>query len=169
MDITSGLAAASNALSIADWLRNVGKNYDAAEYKLKIADLLCALADAKLALNQAKENELAHANEVARLKESFERKGTLVRARHHQYFSDAEGQPTGYPVCPSCLVSGVLVETVPKGNFRSSQCPACDKDFSPITGFRFDPDTGATNTDEEARRKSAADSAKMESFGRQLG
>jgi hypothetical protein len=50
MDIMTGLSAVAQALNVANWLRGIEKEFDAAEFKIKIADLYSALADAKVAL-----------------------------------------------------------------------------------------------------------------------
>lgn len=55
MDIMTGLATASQAIKLANDLRGNGKAMDAAEFKLKIADLTVALSDIKMALSDAKE------------------------------------------------------------------------------------------------------------------
>lgn len=54
MDIVGGLAAASQAISIARELREIDRSVDESVFKLKIADLQVALADAKVALSEAK-------------------------------------------------------------------------------------------------------------------
>jgi len=49
MDIMTGISAVAQALNIVKSLREVEKGFDAAEFKLKIAELNSTLADAKLA------------------------------------------------------------------------------------------------------------------------
>ncbi|SEN79899.1 hypothetical protein SAMN05216227_102531 [Pseudorhodobacter antarcticus] len=55
MDLIQGLAAASAAIGIAKDLREIDRGVDEASYKLKIAELISALADTKIALADAKE------------------------------------------------------------------------------------------------------------------
>jgi hypothetical protein len=54
MDLMSGLAALSSAISIAKDLREIGRTYDEATFKLRMSELQIALADAKVALSDAK-------------------------------------------------------------------------------------------------------------------
>ena len=56
MDIVTGIAAVAQAISIAKDLREMDKEIDRAEFKLKIADLTSALADAKIALVDAQDS-----------------------------------------------------------------------------------------------------------------
>jgi hypothetical protein len=58
VDLVTALATAAQAIKLAQDLRGIDKAIDAAEYKLKIADLTNALSDIKIALTDAKE-ELA--------------------------------------------------------------------------------------------------------------
>lgn len=54
MDIVQGLTAANLALGLVKDLRAIDRSVDEAAFKLKIAELLEALADAKIALSEAK-------------------------------------------------------------------------------------------------------------------
>ena len=55
MDLMTGLAAASQGLSIVKELRDIDQSVDAATFKLKIADLMIALSETKITLADAKE------------------------------------------------------------------------------------------------------------------
>jgi hypothetical protein len=52
VDIMTALATASQAIKLANDLRGIDKAMDAAEFKLKIADLTLALSDIKMALSE---------------------------------------------------------------------------------------------------------------------
>lgn len=54
MDLVGGLTAARLAIDIAKDLRSIDRSVDEATFKLKLADLTSALADAQLALSEAK-------------------------------------------------------------------------------------------------------------------
>ncbi|WP_187430277.1 hypothetical protein ROLI_007780 [Roseobacter fucihabitans] len=54
MNVVEGLTAASLALGLVKDLRDIDRSVDEAEYKLKIAEIIKALADAKIALSDAK-------------------------------------------------------------------------------------------------------------------
>jgi len=50
VDIMTALATASQAIKLTQDLRGIDKAMDAAEFKLKIADLTSVLSDIKMAL-----------------------------------------------------------------------------------------------------------------------
>lgn len=66
MDLVSGLSAASTALGIVKDLREIDRSVDEAGFKLKLAELTEALADARIALSDAK-GEIAEKNSEIRL------------------------------------------------------------------------------------------------------
>ncbi|SHH29941.1 hypothetical protein [Cognatishimia maritima] len=67
MDIMSGLSAASTAIGIAKDLREIDRSVDEASYKLKIAELVSLLADAKLSLSEAKQQVASLEEEILNL------------------------------------------------------------------------------------------------------
>jgi hypothetical protein len=83
MDIMTGLATASQAIKLANELRGIDKAMDAAEFKLKIADLTIALSDIKLALSEAKETISTKDAEITSLKAQFKRNAELVGYDYH--------------------------------------------------------------------------------------
>ena len=54
MDLIGGLSAAKLAIDIAKDLRSIDRSVDEATYKLKLADLSSALAEAQVALSDAR-------------------------------------------------------------------------------------------------------------------
>jgi hypothetical protein len=56
VDFITALATAGQAIKLVQDLRGIDKAVDAAEYKIKIADLTGALADLKHALIEAKDD-----------------------------------------------------------------------------------------------------------------
>jgi hypothetical protein len=68
VDIMTALATATQAIKLAQDLRGIDKAIDAAEFKLKIADLTGALSDIKLALTDAKEELASKQAEIDALK-----------------------------------------------------------------------------------------------------
>ena len=137
MDIVGGIAAASQALGIAKALRGIEKDYDAATYKAQIADLINALTDARIALADAKEVMADRDKEVERLKSNFAVKATLVKADgDYEFFADEDGNPVGYPTCPTCQpVRGLVVQLKQKGHSQSAWCPVCSNSFGPVECF----------------------------------
>ena len=103
MDISSGISAAANAIAIAKTLKSIEASYDHAALKAKIAEIYEGLADAKLALIDAKEAIAGLEKECSRLKSvNSERAGLVTGSGGYRYFAGMNGYPTGYPVCPKC-------------------------------------------------------------------
>jgi hypothetical protein len=69
MDIMTGLSALTQALNVANWLRGIEKEFDAAEFKMKIADLYSSLAEAKMDAKTEMDNKQA---EIAALLDQFQ-------------------------------------------------------------------------------------------------
>jgi hypothetical protein len=137
MDLAAGIAAASNALKIAGTLKDIQKQYDAAEWKSKLAELQSALADTKFALVDARDEIAARDAEIARLKDAFrEREELIVGDGDYKYRIDSQGHMVGYPFCPSCeTLEGRMVQLKQDGGIIAAKCPACHAKFSPVTSY----------------------------------
>jgi hypothetical protein len=110
MDLIQGLAAASAAIGIAKDLREIDRSVDEASYKLKIAELISALADTKIALADAKEKIMPIEAE-------------LVCA-------------TSGDICPLCKIGRLKVQSVTPHDrvgsveFHTSKCDHDDCSYS---------------------------------------
>lgn len=137
MDIASGIAAVTQGLGIAKALRGIEKSYDEATYKAKVAEVIEALTDAKLALAEAKEGMAEKDREIERLKAAFESKAALVGGHGgYSYMTDEGGNPLGYPVCPKCeQVNGRIIQTKEHEHSRKSRCPACGDQYTPVACY----------------------------------
>jgi hypothetical protein len=162
MDIASGIAAVTQGLSIAKALRSIEKTYDEATAKAKIAEIIDALTDAKLALAEAKEGLADRDREIERLRAAFAAQGKLVTGPgDYMYKSDAEGRPLGYPTCPKCqAVDGRIVQLKQNIHYHTGQFPVCESSFRPVTAIlHYTGDTPYTKDNEysdamaEANRK----------------
>lgn len=116
MNISAGIAAVTQAITIAKTLRSIEKSYDEATLKAQLAELVSALADAKLALTEAKESHQKKDKMIAKLKASFEAHGDLITSDGgYKFFVGEDGNPLGYPVCPKCEIDGKLVQLKQNG------------------------------------------------------
>ena len=169
MDLGAGIAAVANGIQITSWLRQVDKNFNSAEFKLKISELADALYDAKEALREAKDKQADDAAEIARLQDSFRKHGELVRGEgNYQYFPQANGKPLGYPICPKCLeVEGRLVEVKQKGVPNMAACPVCSNSYTPVVCY-YDEGSPVRDSKEEARLNTEANTAKIREAGKRL-
>jgi hypothetical protein len=67
VDIPLAITTLTNAIKLASDLRGIEREFDVAEYKLKIADLTTLLADVKIALTDARMEHAAKDAEIERL------------------------------------------------------------------------------------------------------
>lgn len=142
MDIVAGIAAATQGLGILKTVREIDKNFDAATYRSQLADATDALSNAKLALIEAREELAKRDREIERLQSAFEAKGKLVKgAGDYNYFAGENGQPLGFPVCPSCEADGRIIQLKQDGPTEMARCPSCDKSHKPVTCYLPDGDT----------------------------
>jgi hypothetical protein len=123
VDIMTALATASQAIKLANDLRGIDKAIDAAEFKLKIADLTMALSDIKMALTDAKEELAAKQAEVDALRSQFARVSETVEVGGYKYDKDASGKPKGRAYCPVCEQTGVMIHIAQV--LHTQQCPKC--------------------------------------------
>jgi soluble cytochrome b562 len=137
VDIMSALATASQAIKLAQDLRGIDRAIDAAEYKLKIADLTSALSDIKLALTDAKEDLATKDAEINKLKRQFQRLTETVEYQGFKYDKGKDGKPSGAAYCPVCeQKTGLLfhLSWMEGDNF----CPNCKANFSRVHVFGHD-------------------------------
>jgi hypothetical protein len=133
VDIMTALATASQAIKLAQDLRSIDKAMDAAEYKLKIAELSGALSDIKLALVEAKDELASKQSEIDKLKGTFARVQETVEIRGYKYDKNAEGKPTGRAYCPVCEQKGTLMHLSKLGPMQ--QCPSCKAVYQNVTSY----------------------------------
>lgn len=136
MEILAGIAAAKNALDIAKALRGIEKSFDEATLKAQLAELISALADAKMAMVDAKESLAEKDREIEALKISFQTKSGLIRADgDYLYFPGPNDKPLGFPICPSCEADGTIIQLKQNGPANKCQCPKCKTEFCPVTCY----------------------------------
>ncbi|MGB0852185.1 MAG: hypothetical protein ACPGSI_02740 [Pikeienuella sp.] len=124
MDIISGLTAAKLAFDLAKELRGIDASVSEAEFKLKLADLISAQADIKIALSHAK---VALAEKDAQLRDLEDR---LYEATNGQR-------------CPVCRVGRLSVQSTEDHGYNSVQFHqyCCDSDACTHEETRtYDPD-----------------------------
>ena len=102
VDIITALATAGQAIKLAQDLRGIDKAMDAAEYKLKIADLSAALSDIKMALTDAKEELASKDTEIGKLRAQFKLSVDTVEKHGFKYKKGTDGGPRGAAYCPVC-------------------------------------------------------------------
>lgn len=171
MDIVTGLAAVSNGITVAKTMRNIEKNLDVAVMKGQLADITVALSDAKLALVQAKEDIEERNKEIERIRKSLDERSELRQLDGgFQFKIDEQGNPIGYPVCPTCVArESRVIQLVQDGPYRHGVCPNCHTKFPRVT--KYLPRTaGGPETAEQAENEAIANAtARMREENRRRG
>jgi hypothetical protein len=124
----AGLSALSQALSVAKDLREIGRSYDEATFKIRVADIQVALSDAKIALSEANLRIAELEGEISALSD-----GTL---------------------CPVCRSGRLKVRSIEPGmtceaEFHTVRChhEGCDYQTTRI----YNPTEGTYTSEKKAR------------------
>jgi phage-related tail protein len=133
-DVMTALATASQAVKLTQDLRGIDKAMDAAEFKLKIADLSGALSDIRIALADAKEELSSKQSEIDALKKKFARIEDTVQYQGYKYSKAPDGTAKGAPFCPVCeQKQGIMIHIV---DFRNVEnCPSCNSKYKNLRFF----------------------------------
>jgi hypothetical protein len=103
-----------------------------AEIKLKIAELIEALAEAKIQASEVKEVVQEKDQRIAELEKAFELKAKLIRKGDAYYESSERAEPIGSPYCSHCWEvkhSTIHLNHVITGPLDWI-CPACKNTYS---------------------------------------
>jgi hypothetical protein len=126
--IVAGLQAIKTATDIAKGLLATDVGIQKAELKLKIVDLMEALATARVQLLEAEEEIRTLRNQLLHLQAVRQAAPTLVRRDNVYFFSD--GATEEGPFCPRCYEKSktrMPVSVLPPA-FRAAgafECPDC--------------------------------------------
>jgi hypothetical protein len=136
MDWAGALSGIATAAGIAKDLREIDKGLDQAEMKAKLADVISNLADVRFALVDARDEMRARDQEIARLKETFAFKASLVSVRGYKYEAFEDGGPKGTPFCPRCEEnSGRYYRLVRASYSGPLSCPDCKTGYADTTEY----------------------------------
>ncbi len=130
--IVSALSGIKTATDIAKLIKDAGLSLEAADHKLQIAELVGALADAKMALVEIQETINEKDSEINSLKDSLQTKLLLIRHNDSYYEKDENGKASGQPYCSLCLEKNNLnvhINQNPKQR-NMSICPSCKSEFT---------------------------------------
>lgn len=131
MDISAGIAAATQAIGLAKALAETPGIVEKAELKLQIAELYTVLSDTKLALVDAGTHISDRDAEIKRLTELLEHKANIIRVGSAYFETDEDGNPFGDPFCQHCWETKhqlVHIHRSPSSR-RTFTCPSCITDF----------------------------------------
>ena len=128
--ISAALTSIKAATDIAKF-RESDLSLEKAEIKLKLAELVSALADTKMQFAEIQDELIKKDKKIAELQEAFETKDTLIRHLDAYYVADSEGNPLGDPYCLRCWQDfhkkKQLVESVKHPRIR--ECISCGQQY----------------------------------------
>lgn len=130
--ISAFITSIKNATDIAKVIREAGVSLEKAEINFKLAELIGALADAKIQASEVKELLQEKDGQIAKLKKAFEMKDSLVREGDAYYKVNDAGKPNSSPYCSHCWeVNHIPVHlTQIVGGMGDWNCPACQNSYS---------------------------------------
>jgi hypothetical protein len=142
MDFGTAIASVTHALELLRVMKDIDKDFDAASYKGRIAELTVALADAKRDLVDARDAVADSQKEIERLKETFRRRTeSTVVVRGRRFEKTPAGEAMGMPFCDRCeTMDGILirlVSVIDAKTGRKAICPQCKSDFGNELGFIY--------------------------------
>lgn len=140
------LGSLKTATEIAKWFKDSAVTLEKAEAKLKLAELIGALADAKLEIAEIQELILEKDKRIKDLEDSQELRNKMIW-RDSVYYQKTDDGDEG-PYCPQCYDNNKKVIRLQKYDTGHWHCLTCDKDFyessydpgrSSVTMTDYDP------------------------------
>lgn len=135
LQVTSAIVGIKNAIDIAKLIKESGASLEKAEMNMKLAELISALADAKISMASIQEVVAEKEAEIKRLKNELEKRGKMVWHSPY-YFLETEAGRDG-PYCQKCHDSNAKqIRLQSAGSKGSWVCHACgsryhDSDYVP--------------------------------------
>jgi len=127
--ITAAITGIKTAMEIAKGFRESDLSYEKAEAKLKLAELMDALADAKINIADIKILLQEKDDELGALCKALEDKNKLARIGEVYYEIDEAGGRKGSPYCSKCWEVAriqVHLNRMPTNLLgMSHRCPHC--------------------------------------------
>jgi hypothetical protein len=114
VDFVSALATAAQAIKLTQDLRGIQKEFDEAEWKLKVAELNGTLADLKSTLVDAKEEMAGKDDELKLLGDNFLVLKETVEYRGYRYDKTAAGGPKAIHTVPYACKSTAICFSQPR-------------------------------------------------------
>lgn len=127
VSITAALNGLKTAIDIAKGFRDSDVTYEKAEVKLKLAEMMSALADAKMSIADTAEIIENKDKEIKSLREALDAKKGLIRKNELYYETDASGNVTGDPYCGKCWeIDHEQVHVLMHHYRKHWTCPNCE-------------------------------------------
>lgn len=114
------------AIDIAKAIKNSDVSLEKAELKLRVAELINALADAKIASAEIIESLKQKDSEIETLKKKLKFKEKLIRVGEAYFEVDNSGKPTGDPYCSHCWETKFqAIHLKTAKHAANKECPSC--------------------------------------------
>lgn len=137
MDISAVVSTLSSAATIASTLKDAHESLTTAEHKAQMAEVISALADAKLAIAEQQTELAAKQKQMDEMCATLNTVEDTVEYHGMRYRMTPDGKPQGRPYCEPCIVDdgvAILTQRSTLGVGRASQCPRCGRMYS-VTEF----------------------------------
>ncbi|QUJ69004.1 hypothetical protein KDD30_00730 [Photobacterium sp. GJ3] len=130
MDIASlnaALGSLKTATDIAKLIKESGTSLEQAEINMKLAELISALADAKLEVSDLKELLVSKDEEIRKLQESQDLKKHMIWEK--PYYWNMQSRDKEGPYCPQCFDSDTKLIRLQEHNVGSWHCRTCNVSY----------------------------------------
>jgi hypothetical protein len=127
--VSTVITSIKTATEIVKALRQVDISLDKAETKLKLADLMDSLADARIKAAEIQEVVRTKDQRIAELESALAIKANVCRHGDAYYEIDSNGKPTGDPHCSHCWEVNHKLLHIHETNSTYSHCSACNTSF----------------------------------------
>ena len=126
--VTSAIVGIKNAIDIAKAIKDSGVSLERAEINLKIAELISALADAKIGMATIQEVMTEKDAEIKRLKTELETRENMIWESPYYFLKNEEGKDG--PYCQKCYDSNrKLIRLQLPGSKGLWVCNECDSRY----------------------------------------
>lgn len=128
LQITSAIVGIKNAIDIAKAIKDSSASLEKAEINFKIAELINALADAKIGIATIQEAMAEKDSEIKRLKTELETRRNMVWESPYYFLKNEEGKDG--PYCQKCYDSNrKLIRLQLPGSKGLWVCNECDSRY----------------------------------------
>jgi hypothetical protein len=124
--ISAFVGSIKTATELAKAIKGADLSLEKAETKLKMAELISALADAKIQAAEIQDLVQEKDKRIKELELSLDNKSTLIRHEGKYFESDENGNPIGDPYCSNCWEANNKMIHLDKISGRIHKCPSCE-------------------------------------------
>lgn len=131
MDFSAALQSIKTATDIAKYLKGLKKDFEEAEFNLKIAELMESLANAKSEMAEVRMEMIEKDDQIKELEEALEIKGEVIKNGDAYYLKNEKEEATGEPHCLKCWEGDHKLIHLIQLQAGVKNCPVCRTAYSP--------------------------------------